>query len=347
MKTFRGAKGIEYNEEMINEETLSLWTSFKVPESLKQVESADVEWLSEIMHSAKFLNNDVAAFYDDAAVRAAVKDAIDYIKSDAEYSQLLLSARKSDDLIYQEVYDDLKAVLLSPAVDETIADTNFKILDHIKISTDKAGIFECQIGGEILLRADTKTLAGMNATVIFQIALVFVDFITIVMAAAGILAEAGKEIAKRFVKFVGTIESWFMKMMESFWAKLKPLMDKVSMLFKTSGDSAKWITAVKEAAKDIAQAIAAVISWAKSANKLKELESACTNLVGIMLNSTWKKIKAACMLIASVILLCVSAGTSLILKIIQLVAGLVSFILDLITLIDLMHESLSIHRNMA
>ena len=164
------------------------------------------------------------------------------------------------------------------------------------------------------------------------------DIITIIMAAAGILAEKGKEFAKRFVKFAGKIEGWFMKMMESFWAKLKSLIDKVRV-FKTSGQSAKWVTAVKEAAKDVAKAIAAVISWAKKAKKFDELKSACKSAISLMLSSVWKKFKAACQLIASLILLCVSGGTSLILKIVTLVAGLVSLILDSIDLYEITHQS--------
>lgn len=338
MRAFSG-ENIEYNEKLIDQDTLRLWTSLTVPKSLKQVEPEDVVWLSDIMNSAEFLNNDVVPFYDDSAVKAAVKEAIDYIKSDAEYTQLLLSESGwSDDRLYQEAYEDVKTSLLSPIVDEKIADTNFSILDHIKLSTNEAGIFECQIEGDALLKADTKTLAGKNVKYILQIAIVFLDIITIIMTAAGILAEKGKEFAKRFVNSVSKIEGWFMEMMERLWAELKPLIDKVRP-FKKSGESAKWVSVVKEAAKEIAKAIAAVISWAKKAKKFEALKSACKSAIRLMFNSGWKKFIALCQLIASLILLVVSGGTSLILKIINLVAGLVSLVLDSIDLYDMMHKS--------
>lgn len=338
MKAVNGTKEIESNAELIDEETLRLWTSLTVPKSLKQVKPEDVVWLRDIMNSTAFLHSDVAAFYDDSEVKAAVKEAVDYVRSHTEYKQLLRSESKSDARLYQEVYKDVKAALLFPTVDETIADTNFRMSDRIKLSTDEAGIFECQLDGVTLLKANTKTIAGMNAKGILQIAIVFLDIITIIMAAAGILAEAGKEFAKRFVAFVSKIEGWFMQMMENFWANLKSLIAKVNV-FKTAGESAKWVNAVKETAKDIAKAIASIISWAKNAEKFEELKSACISAIGLMFSTGWMKFKAACQLIASVILLCVSAGTSLILKIITLVAGLVSLILDSIDLYNIMHES--------
>jgi len=337
MNNLNRLDGIEYNAELIDEATLKSWSSLTVPVLLTQVEPVEVAWLTGIMKTAEFANNDVAAFYDDTAVKAAVKEAVEYMKTDPEYSRVLLAAAEGEDQVYQEMYESTKSALLATAVDNNVANTNFSMLDQIKLTTNETGIFECQVEGKILLRADTKTDAGRNIKIILQVAVVFLDIITIIMAAAGIMAEQGSTIAKRFMDFASKIEGWFMQMMERFWAKLQPLIAKIRSLLP-AGESSKWVSVIKAAAKDVADAIVTIIAWAKKAKKFDELKSACKSAIGVMLSSAWAKFKACCQLIASLILLCVSGGTSLVLKIITLVVGLVSLLLDSIDLYDMTHS---------
>ncbi|MCP4269872.1 MAG: hypothetical protein GY777_30585 [Candidatus Brocadiaceae bacterium] len=336
MNNLTSLDGIEYNADMVDEATIKSWTSMTVPMSLDQVQPEEVSWLTKVMKSSQFADIDVAAFYDDTAVQAAVKEAVDYVKADPEFSQTLLAVKQSEDQVFQEMYESTKSALLAKAVEEHVATADFNLLKQIKMTTDDKGMFECQVEGKTLLRADTNTVAGKNIKIILQVAIVFLDIITIIMAAAGIMAESGSGIAKRFVKFASKIEGWFMQMMERFWAKLQPLITKIRSLLP-AGESAKWVKVIKSAAREVANAIVTIIAWAKRAKKFDELKSAAKGAIGVMLSSGWKKFKACCQLIASLILLCVSGGTSLVLKIITLVVGLVSLLLDSIDLYDMTH----------
>jgi hypothetical protein len=142
-------------------------------------------------------------------------------------------------------------------------------------------------------------------------------------------------VAKRFVAFVERIQGWFMQMMERLWQRLAGVMARVRAATAGAGR----FEAVKEAAKDVAASIVYVISWAKSAGKWDELKSAFKSAAGVMINSGWKKFVACCQLIASLVLLCVSGGTSLVLKIVALVASLVVLVVDSIALYDATHPA--------
>ncbi len=336
MQASRSLEGIEYDPTLIDEQTLQRWAAFKVPPRLRSMAPEDVTWLRGVMRSRAFQANDAAAFYDDTAVKAAVQEAVAFVQAEPGFAPPASRLRGGGARIADDVYADMKAALLAPGIDAQVAATDFQLLERVHLEVDAVGVMECRVGGKTLLRANTHTTRGKTTQVVLQVAIVFLDLITVVMAAAGILAEQGKALAKRFVQFTSRIEGWFMKMMEQFWAKLSGLFKKVR-LFKCGGESAKWVVAVKAAARDVAHAIVAVIAWAKKAKKFDELKHAATSAVGLMFSSGWKKFKAACQLVASLILLCVTAGTSLVLKIIVLVAGLVSLVLDSIDLYDLTH----------
>jgi hypothetical protein len=335
MQALGNSNEIEFNNDLISEATLKRWSALKVPPALLAAAVEEVSWLRQAMASPAFQQNDVAAYYDEAQVRAAVKEAMDTVSATDEFRPLLMAAPPGGGTASDQVFAGVKAALLAPAADEAVARSNFAVLDSIRTSTDANGIFECHVDGVLLLRANTRTASGMTPAVILKVAAVFMDIVTVVMAAAGILAARGGQLAERFVKFVDKISAWFLKMMETLWGRLKALMPQINL----AGESSKIFTVVKNAAKDVASAIVAVVGWAKNAGKWEEFKSACQNAVGVMLDSGWKKFLACCQLIASIILLCVSGGTSLVLKIITLVAGLVSLTVDSIELYNLTHAT--------
>jgi hypothetical protein len=335
MQASRTVEGLEYDPSLIDEQTLQRWAAFKLPPKLRSMSTEDVSWLRSAMRSKAFLSNDAAAFYDDAAVQAAVQEAVAFVQAEPGFEPPARGLRGGAS-VADDVHAAMKAALLAPSVDARVAAADFQMLERVHLEVDAVGVLECRVDGKTLLRANTHTTRGRTTQVVLQVAIVFLDLITVVMAAAGIMAEQGKELAKRFVQFTSRIEGWFMRMMEQFWARLSGLLKKVR-LFKTGGESAKWVVAVKAAARDVAHAIVAVVAWAKRAKKFDELKSAASSAIGLMFNSGWKKFKAACQLVASLILLCVSAGTSLVLKIILLIAGLVSLVLDSIDLYDMTH----------
>jgi hypothetical protein len=337
MQALGGSKDIEFNSDLISEAMLQRWAALKVPPRLLAAAVEDVSWLRDAMASPAFAQNDVAAFYDEAQMQAAVKEAVDTVSASDEFRPMLMAAPaggggSSSDQVAAAV----KAALMAPAPDDALAKTNFGVLDSIRTSTDANGMFECNVGGVPLLRANTLTATGRSASVVLKVAAVFMDIVTVVMAAAGILAQSGSSLAQRFMKFVDKISDWFMKMMETLWGRLAKVISNVKL---AAGESSKVFTVVKNGAKDVAAAVVAVVGWAKNAGKWAEFKSACQNAIGVMLDSGWKKFLACCQLIASMILLCVSGGTSLVLKIIALVAGLVSLVLDSIDLYNLTHPA--------
>lgn len=337
LQSFGNQQDISFNPELIDESTIEKWSNFTIPKTLETIGTEETTWLRKVMETKAFAEKNVEDFYDDDAVKNAIREAIDFVSSEEEFKGLLQATDATAS--FNEIYGDVKGNLLSGNVDEDVAKNDFDCLDQIKL-VEKDGVFECYLDKEMLITGSLNTQKGRTIKIVLQIAIVFLDVVTVIMAAAGILAEKGAKFAKKFVAFAEKISNWFVSMMEKFWAKLSSLFSKIR-LFKSSGESSKIILAVKSGAKDVAAAIVAIISWAKKAKKFEELKSACSSAVGVMLSSGWKKFKACCQLIASLILLCVSGGTSLVLKIIQLVAGLVSLLLDSIDLHNMLHPEKS------
>jgi hypothetical protein len=333
MQPYKGSNDVMFNSDLLNEQMLERWSMLKLPKLLATMQEEEIVWLRSALASPDFERGNAAAFYDEAQTRAAIDEASATVSADPEFQPLLTTGPDSGDTLKSGAFEELKSALLAPSADQSVAENNRAVLDSIKMTTDTAGVIELNVGGVPLLRANTMTASGKAYEVAMKVAVVFIDIVGVVMAAVGIAALKGNEMAKRFVAVGERITNWFLQMMERFWARIKGLFPAAS------AGGAALMTAVKGAASKIGEGVVALVTHAKKIGKWEEFKAACSSAAGAMINTGLKRFLAICQLVAAIILLCVSGGTTIVLKIIQLVALMIVLVVDSYTLYKVTHAA--------
>ena len=333
MQPFKGSSDVMFNSDLLDEKTLERWSTLRIPPQLAAMADDEIAWLHSAMASPEFARGNAAAFYDEAQTQAAIDEATATVKAHPEFPQMLTAAPGTDTGLGADAFEGLKNALLAPAADESVVENNRAVLDSVKMTTDEAGVFECSVNGVPLLRANTATASGKTYAIALKVAIVFIDIVCVVMAAVGIAALKGNEMAKRFVAVAERMQNWFLQMMERFWARVKGLFPAAA-----AGGSAL-LQAVKSAASKIGEGVVALVSYAKKIGKWDEFKAACSNAAGALINTGLKRFLAICQLVAAIILLCVSGGTTIVLKIIQLVALLIVLVADSYALYGATHKA--------
>ena len=320
--------GIEYNSEFFDEASIAKLLALKVPEGL--VPSEEPRLLRDFDLPA-FVSQDAASLYNDAETKKALTEALSFLMEDPEVKKEIEQGDK--ETLYNDAAKSLKDQLTTAALDETVSENNRLARDSIELHRQADGKLVVEVNDTPILSVDTKALRGLNFELILQIAFVVLDFFALLCTVIGIAIEHTSGWAKRIAEYLKGIGQSMLDWATKMLGKAGNLLSRLGSAH--GGGSSKYAQAVKSAAKEVA-------SWVVEAAKLgynnRHFLNSIKYCYKCLFKGPWyKKAYYGLQLVASIILMIGTAGSSLILKVVLAVVQLGILVWDSFVLGEMLH----------
>jgi len=317
---------IKYNSEYFDQAEIDNLLKLSPPELPEEIVEPR---LLALFETPAFKLGDAQALFNADATEDALQQSLAILMEDPEYKHEI--EKEGPDALMGDAKQNLFAQLKSNTLSDTVIDNNKQARESVQLVTDADGVIALEVAGTRLMSIDPKLLRGPSFQLIMQIASVVLDIFSLVCTAIGIAIEHGSGWIKRiatYIKGIGqSLVDWAGKMLGKVGAWFSEL--------RSAHGSPEWLTKVKNFGKQIVNFVinAFKLGW-KNRNFINSIRHCFSCLFA---GSWYKKAYYMLQLIASIILMIGTAGSSLALKLVLAVVQLALFIWDSIVLEQMLH----------